>query len=275
MTFVTPIAQPVLLPQAVSLMAMGATANPLSNGKLKLDSNWLLWFLVLLGGVLVVVAILQWWRSNKLHSIIAEPGVEKAEQELAENSPGDEVGATLVEETAPTSGDMQQAQGYAGTGGQIKGWLQRVLDFIKHSPSTQMALELLFILIAVFSFCQGFLDLKSTQELPGNEAEMFQALDWVFYQSVVQDRQLPIWNPYMRTGQPNVADPMFHSFNPLVGLPTLLWGVQDGFKIAVFLSILVAALGMHRLGTALGLNRAVRVWMALMFAFAGQPLAHV
>jgi hypothetical protein len=98
---------------------------------------------------------------------------------------------------------------------------------------------------------------------------MFQALDWVFYQSVVQDHQFPIRNSWMRTGQPIVADPMFHSLNPLVGLPVLLWGVQDGFKIAVFLSILVAALGMHRLGVALGLNRAVRVWMALMFALPG------
>ena len=274
MTFVTPIAPSVIPPHFVSLMAIGAPADPLATGKLKLDSTWLLWFLVLLGGVLVVVAFLQWRRSNKLHSPTAEPGVEKLEHELAANITGNETGATL-EQTASSPGEDQQVKEHTGAGKSIKGWLQRVLDFIKRSPSTQMALELLFILIAVFSFCQGFLDLNSSQVLPGNEAEMFQALDWVFYQSVVQDHQFPIWNSYMRTGQPNIADPMFHSFNPLVGLPTLLWGVQDGFKIAVFLSILVAALGMHRLGVALGLNRAVRVWMALMFAFAGQPLAHV
>lgn len=275
MTFVTPIAQSVFSFHFVSLMAIGVSANPLTIGKLKLDSNWLLWFLVLLGGVLVIVAFLQWRRSNMAHSPTVDPAAQKPEQEISTSSTGNESGGTLIEKIASPDRDPQQEQEHAVAGNFIKAWLQQVLGFIKRSPATQMGLELLFILISVYSFSQGFLDLKSSQELPGNEAEMFQALDWVFYQSVVQDHQFPIWNSWMRTGQPNVADPMFHSLNPLVGLPTLLWGVQDGFKIAIFLSILVAALGMHRLGVALGLNRAVRVWMALMFAFAGQPLAHV
>jgi hypothetical protein len=191
MTFVTPIAQPVLPPHFVSSMAIGTSANPFTIGKLKLDSNLLLWFLVLLGGVLVVVAYLQWRRSNKMQSPAIEPVAENPELEIVANITGNETGATLIEETATPLGDDQQAQEHAGAGSRFKGWLQGVLDFIKHSPSTQMAQELLIILVAVFSFCQGFLDLKSSQELPGNEAEMFQALDWVFYQSVVQDRCAP------------------------------------------------------------------------------------
>ena len=170
----------------------------------------------------------------------------------------------------------QQTQSMATKRGNnpLKHWLSQMIGFIRSSSKIQSALEILLIFLVVFSFCQSFLNFESTQELPGNESQMFQTLDWVFYQSVTQNHQFPIWNPWMRTGQPNVADPMFHSLNPLVGLPTLIWGVQNGFKVALFLSILMAALGMRQLGVALGLSRVIRTWMALVFVFAGQPLAH-
>ena len=66
---------------------------------------------------------------------------------------------------------------------------------------------------------------------------------------------------------------MSHVFNPLVTVPVLLFGVKTGFKLALFFSFLAAALGMRRLGAALGMSRATRIWVALLFAFAGQPVA--
>lgn len=134
-------------------------------------------------------------------------------------------------------------------------------------------LEIAAILLTVYSYCSPFLDMGSSNRLPGNESEVFQLLDWTLVHSIREFGAFPLWNPYIRDGLPYVADPMFHAFNPVVSLPVLLWGVADGFKIAVFLSFLLGALGMRRLGVALGVGPLLRVWMALMFVFAGQPTA--
>ena len=70
-----------------------------------------------------------------------------------------------------------------------------------------------------------------------------------------------------------IGDPMFHFFNPLVGLPIFLLGVGDGFKVALFLSFVAGALGMWFMALTFGMKPVTRVWMALLFAFAGQPTA--
>lgn len=136
-----------------------------------------------------------------------------------------------------------------------------------------VVLEWLLITVITLTFCAGFLDLGTQRALPGNEAEVFQALDWVLAQSIHRDGQFPLWNPYLQTGLPYVADPMLHAYNPLVTVPVLLFGVLDGFKIALFLSFLAAGLGMWWLGVVLGLGRASRLWMAGMYAFSGPAVA--
>lgn len=133
--------------------------------------------------------------------------------------------------------------------------------------------EIAVLLAAVLLFCAGILDLRQPTVLPGNESGVFQALDWVLYNSVRIDHKFPLWNPYLRTGIPYIADPMLHAYNPVVSLPVLILGVQAGFKLAVALSFFIGALGMWWLGATLGMSRAARVWVALMFAFAGQPVA--
>lgn len=134
-------------------------------------------------------------------------------------------------------------------------------------------LDWLVILLAVTAFCSGFLDLGSQRPLPGNESEVFQALDYVLVNSVRDHGQFPLWNPYLHTGLPYIADPMLHVYNPLVSAPVLLLGVMDGFKVALFLSFFAAALGMWALGAVLGMGSPARLWIALMFAFSGPLVA--
>ncbi len=133
--------------------------------------------------------------------------------------------------------------------------------------------EWIVIFFVVLAFCSQFLFSAANQLLPGNESEIFQSLDWTLYHSIIGEHQFPLWNPYIKTGLPFVADPMMHSFNPLVTLPVLALGVTTGFKVGLFLSFLAAALGMWHLGSALGMGRAARLWIALLFVFAGQPIA--
>jgi hypothetical protein len=135
------------------------------------------------------------------------------------------------------------------------------------------ALELLLLLLAVWAFCAVFLDLGQPTRLPGNEAGVVQALDYVLFNALRETGKFPLWNSFLRTGYPTIVDPLLHAYQPLVTLPVLILGVQDGFKLALFLSFLAAALGMWFLGRVLGLSRAARLWMALTFVFAGQPVA--
>ena len=134
-------------------------------------------------------------------------------------------------------------------------------------------MEWALITVAVLLFCAGILDLGKPTRLPGNEAEVFQSLDWTLVNSLKGSGSFPLWNPYLNTGLPFVADPMLHSYNPFVTLPVLLFGVSAGFKLGVVLSFLLGALGMWWLGLVLGMGRPARLWMALLFVFAGQPVA--
>ncbi len=134
-------------------------------------------------------------------------------------------------------------------------------------------LEWLLIILAVTLFCAGILDLRAPTRLPGNESEVFQMLDWTLVNSLQQYHAFPLWNIYIQSGLPYVADPMLHVYNPVVTVPVLLFGVRAGFKLGVYFSFLIAAFGMWRLAKAMGFGRAARLWTALMFAFAGQPVA--
>src|SRR3954454_21255381 len=99
------------------------------------------------------------------------------------------------------------------------------------------------ILVLVWTYCAPFLgSLGTADALPGDEAEFFQSLDWTLVNSLRGDGQFPLWNPYLRGGTPYVGDPYLHVWNPLVTVPILLYGVTDGFKVALFLAYLAAGL---------------------------------
>lgn len=140
-------------------------------------------------------------------------------------------------------------------------------------------LEIALLLVTVSLYGSNFLALGQAKRLPGNETEVFQVLDWVLVHSVSGTEafpwllKIPLWNPYLHTGLPYIADPMQHAFNPLVTLPVLLFGVQNGFMLGVLLSFLVGAYGVWRIGVHLKLSPPVRLWLALMVTFAGQPTA--
>ncbi len=133
-------------------------------------------------------------------------------------------------------------------------------------------IEWVAIFAVVFTYCRNILDLGTTRALTGNESEVFQALDYALL-NALKFGEFPLWNPYIRTGQPWIADPFLHNLNPFVTLPILMLGVLDGYKVALFLSFLLAAFGMWWLGKVLGMSAPVRVWVALMYCFTGNAVA--
>jgi hypothetical protein len=202
-------------------------------------------------------------------------GSEVREQETGEGSTHRTTPTKMEEESTRDSNPVEAEEGSTLTG-------QAPLDSIPVQDAPVLLaptkrrwrwVEWALIIAGVTLFCWGILDLRSLNILPGNEAEVFQALDWTLLNSLRNYHAFPLWNQYIMSGIPYVGDPMLHVYNPLVTLPVLLFGVRAGFKLALYLSFLAGAFGMWRLGSVLGMRGAARVWMALMFAFAGQPTA--
>jgi hypothetical protein len=115
--------------------------------------------------------------------------------------------------------------------------------------------------------------LFGTGLLPGNEATVFEALDRVILRSLAVYGRFPLWNPYLRSGMPVIGDPMLHFADPLVFLPVVLLDVTLGFRVALALSFLAAAIGMWCLAAVLEIRGPVRFWMAVVYAFCGPAVA--
>ncbi|UCF60080.1 MAG: glycosyltransferase family 39 protein, partial [Anaerolineaceae bacterium] len=133
--------------------------------------------------------------------------------------------------------------------------------------------ELVLIGLIILFFALTFLNFDANKILSGNEFGVVTILDHVLLNSLRRFGEFPLWNSYFRTGQPFVGDPFMHLFNPITSIPVLLLDVVNGFKVAVFLSFLIAAIGQWSLGRALSFPRSVRLWSAVLYALNGQAVA--
>lgn len=88
-------------------------------------------------------------------------------------------------------------------------------------------------------------------------------------QSILDHAEYPLWDPYFRTGVPYAAEPRTHLLNPISTVPSLIWGVLNGSKVAIALSMVAAGLAMYYLAAVLGLSRPWRVWCGLLMAMSG------
>ncbi len=78
-----------------------------------------------------------------------------------------------------------------------------------------------------------------------------------------------LWNGSMQGGAPALADPYGSTLHPIVALPTLIWGVASGAKLALMGSFFMAGVAQWWLGCVLGLGRTARLWSAGMAVAAG------
>jgi hypothetical protein len=165
---------------------------------------------------------------------------------------------------------------------QLQGVYDRFMSMVKQPaqdiPLPTLSLktilgELILIGLVIFFFALTFLNFDETKILSGNEFGVVTFLDHVLLNSLRRFGEFPLWNSYFRTGQPFVGDPFMHLFNPITSIPVLLFDVVNGFKVAVFLSFLIAGVGQWSLGRSLGFSRSVRLWSAVLYALNGQAAA--
>lgn len=130
--------------------------------------------------------------------------------------------------------------------------------------------EWLILVVVVFFFSQATLldgnrhQLQQTGE--HNESATLPILTEIGLQRY---GEIPLWNPYMLTGFPHMGDPINHFWNPLSTIPMMLFGGVNGMKVAIFLSLIAAAMGQWVLAHVLGVRGIFRLWAGLLFALSG------
>jgi hypothetical protein len=129
-------------------------------------------------------------------------------------------------------------------------------------------IEWVLIFLMVFLFSYNYLATGPDYRLPGSEQVIFQSFGQILMNGFKQG-YFPLWNPYVSTGFPYIADPMLYVYNPFIVFPILLFGYVKGFTYAVFIGMLIGAYGMWWLARQFDLGGVGRIWAALMFVFAG------
>ncbi len=131
-------------------------------------------------------------------------------------------------------------------------------------------IEWLIMALVIYFFCQTTLLDGNNQQLQQTGEHNESATLPILIASAVQEHgEIPLWNPYMLTGFPHAGDPINHFWNPIATLPVILFGGITGMKVAVFLSMLAAALGQWFLAHTFGVRGLFRLWAGLLFALSG------
>jgi hypothetical protein len=81
------------------------------------------------------------------------------------------------------------------------------------------------------------------------------SIQWFVAHSVVTYGELPLWNPFIRTGIPYIGNPYISILNPFVLVPLWAAGPINGAKIAVIIACAMAGVGQYWLGRVVGLGR--------------------
>lgn len=84
-----------------------------------------------------------------------------------------------------------------------------------------------------------------------------------------------LWNGEQGGGYPALAEALGAPFHPLVATATLVWGVVDGAKITVLLSLLMGSLAGWWLARVLNLRTPARLWAGLLGAGGGYIAARM
>ncbi len=84
-----------------------------------------------------------------------------------------------------------------------------------------------------------------------------------------------LWNGAINGGAPALADPFGSAFHPVVMLATLLFGVVNGVKVTIILSIWMAGIAQWWIARLFDAGRLARLWSALLVMVGGHLLGRL
>lgn len=135
--------------------------------------------------------------------------------------------------------------------------------------------EVGLIVVALMLFARTYQDFTPTLRPQGTH--------WIFltasggYTQKISERTgaIPLWNPFVGTGEPMIEGLLSFVLNPLMLIPILWGGVVTGGKVAILLHIALMAGGGWLLGRLTRMRAPGRVMLALLLAGHGGWVAAV
>jgi hypothetical protein len=148
-------------------------------------------------------------------------------------------------------------------GGQAAGRPSPVTDRLPRLSPQFVLLELVILLIAALWATSAYFPRQGLQ-FPGYEAEWLTSPAYLSAESFRNNGYIPLWQPYLGTGQPTIEHPFSFLLNPISTLPSLLLGAETGIFVSVILSVILTGWSGWLLGRVLGLGILGRVLLGLL-----------
>ena len=143
------------------------------------------------------------------------------------------------------------------------------------STAQRYALEMGLLLLAVISFTPELRNFSSEMHIGGAEFSYLINSGVIASEVFQRTGTIPLWNPFMGWGEPLLENPFSFVLNPFMTLPIFAFGAVQGTKVAVFLHILLMAIGGWLLGYVLNLKAPGRLLLGLLLAGSGSMAAAI
>ncbi len=134
----------------------------------------------------------------------------------------------------------------------------------KRLTQFQMAVEIGVVVGAVLWATRPFYMPPPKTQYTGNEAEWLTNSIYVAHNGLQQYGRIPLWNPWLESGEPLIENPFSFILNPFSSAPGLLLGGERGVLLSVAITACVAALGGWFLGWVVEFGLLGRLLLALL-----------
>ncbi|MBZ0299804.1 MAG: YfhO family protein [Anaerolineae bacterium] len=156
----------------------------------------------------------------------------------------------------------------------VEVWLKRVrpasqtpsLAWVRQHPKL---IEISIILLTLFIATGHIRDWSPELRLDGAELSYLLNSGIVASDMVHRTGSIPLWNPFMGSGEPLIESPFSFILNPLMTIPIYLQGPVNGPKLAMFIHIVMLSLGGWALADRLKLHSPGRLLLALLLVGSG------
>lgn len=88
-------------------------------------------------------------------------------------------------------------------------------------------------------------------------------------ESAKTELSVPLIFPYMKGGIPIIGDPLSFALNPLITVPAILFGIQTGLRITIFISVSLSGISMAFFLSKLAIRGSIRLWASLLYMTSG------
>ena len=146
----------------------------------------------------------------------------------------------------------------------LKQFLRKLLP---NQPMIKYVLELLPLIILTFIMAAPYLDFRQDYHPNGYEYYVMTVTHYV-WNLLPKCGTCVFWNGLLNGGMPAFADLLGAVLHPLVILTTLAWGVINGSKIIIIVTLIMSGFSMWWFAKELGVRRLSRIWISL-FGVAG------